>query len=142
MRLTHDEYFIHILRMAAARSTCVRRAVGAVIVDADHHLLSMGYNGVPRGFEHCIDVPCVGAKDPTGDSSRCMAVHAEVNAVLQCQRLDLAHTLYVSCTPCFSCAKMIANTHIKRIVCLEEYADKAGHDLLTRAGIAVQWAKR
>ena len=122
-RLSHDQYFIGLLALLAARSTCVRRRVGAIIVDVDHHILGTGYNGVPRHFPHCIDEPCAGVNDPPGNTSRCMAVHAEVNAVLQCFRLDLAHTLYVTCSPCFSCTKMLCNTKIQRIVCQERYSE-------------------
>jgi len=133
MRLSRDDYFLTILDLVAARSTCARRAVGAIITDGDGHVLSLGYNGVPRGFPHCVDVPCLGAADKAGDTSRCMAVHAEVNALIQCSRLDLAHSLYCSCSPCFSCAKAIANTPIKRVVCRELYADL--HDVFTIANI-------
>lgn len=144
-RLTHDQYFLEMLKLVAARSTCARRAVGAIIVDRRHHILSTGYNGVPRGFRHCIDeaddvsrVPaddvCQGKWDPKGDTRRCMAVHAEVNAVIQCTRLDLAWKMYVSASPCFTCAKMIANTGIKHVIALELYADDT--DVLKRAGIS------
>jgi len=136
-RLSHDEYFLSMLQLVASRSTCIRRAVGAIIVDEKHHVLSTGYNGVPSGFPHCIDKQCAGALDPPGVSFRCLAVHAEVNAVLQCPRIGLAHTLYVSCAPCFSCAKMICNTPLKRIVCLEPYADDSSW-LFAKAGIKLE----
>lgn len=135
MRLTHDEYYLKMLEIVAARSTCVRRAVGAILVDEKYKVLSTGYNGVPSGFDHCTDVPCLGAQDPPGDSRRCMAIHGEVNVVVQCTRLDLARTLYVSCTPCFTCAKMLCNTPVKRIVSPEEYGESDGLDTLRRAGI-------
>lgn len=137
MRLGHDAYFLALLDLARLRSTCLRRRVGAVIVDGEHHVLSTGYNGVPSRFIHCTDYPCAGALDPSGDTSRCMAVHAEVNAILQCTRLDLARTLYVSCTPCFSCAKMLVNTPIRRIVTREIYPD-TGLDVLNIAKFDVQ----
>lgn len=140
-RLTHDEYYLKMLSLVAQRSTCARRAVGAIIVDEKHRVLSTGYNGVPNNFMHCITHPCLGASDPSGDTRRCMAVHAETNAVLQCSRLDLAHTIYVSCAPCFSCAKMLCNTNIKRVVCLEDYSDTDGRSALAIAGITVQIIK-
>jgi len=137
MRLSHDEYFLQMLELVAARSTCTRRAVGAIITDVYNKILSTGYNGVPRGMVHCIDVACIGAIDLAGDSSRCEAVHAEVNAILQCSAIERAHTFYVSCTPCFTCAKMICNTSIKRVVVLEPYADQAGQTMLSRARIEI-----
>lgn len=131
-RLSHDQYYLQMLNLVAARSTCPRRSVGAVLVTADNQILSTGYNGVPRGFPHCVEQACPGAWDEHGDTRRCMAVHAEVNALLQCKRLDLAHTLYVSCTPCFECAKMICNTPICRVISLEEYTGEGMVVLLRR----------
>jgi dCMP deaminase len=112
-----------MLDLVASRSTCARRAVGAIITDATGHVLSMGYNGVPRGMPHCVDVPCPGANRPSGiDLDLCEAIHAEQNALLQCHRLDLAHALYCSVMPCYTpCAKLIVNTSILRIVVKEEY---------------------
>jgi dCMP deaminase len=105
----------------SARSTCIRRQVGAIIIDGDNLLLSSGYNGVPQGFDHCLDKPCAGAKDESGDSRRCLAVHAEANAIIHCHRIDLARTIYTTCAPCFECAKLICNTPIRRVVSLQPY---------------------
>lgn len=138
MRPSHDAYFLQMLALVASRSTCPRRSVGAILVSDENVVLATGYNGVPRGFDHCTEHPCPGVLDEKGETSRCHAVHAEVNAVLQCSRLGDAATLYVSCTPCFSCAKMIANTGIRRIVVLEEYADRLGLRLLESSGISVE----
>jgi len=130
LRPNRDEYFAAMLRLVAVRSTCVRRAVGAILVDADGRILSTGHNGVPPKFPHCTETPCPGAKDPSGDTRHCLAIHAEMNALIQCWRRDLAHTLYVSTSPCFNCAKAIATTPIKRIVCLELYNDLLGLEVI------------
>jgi dCMP deaminase len=163
-RLSNDNYYLSLLPGVAARATCVRRQVGAIIVDHQHRVLSMGFNGVPRGFPHCgevtarmlgttewtrdnpdgikfVPVPsCDGANEPKGVTDKCLAVHAEINALLSCADLQRAHTMYVSCTPCRRCALTIANTNIKRIVCLERYADDAEH-ILRSAGINLTIAK-
>ena len=135
MRKSRNQYYIDMVSVVAERSTCARRAVGAIITTEEGEILSTGYNGPPRGLPHCIDTPCAGRYDPKGDTTRCEAVHAEINALLQCKRFDLMHTLYVSCTPCFKCALTIANTRIKRIVVGEPYADENGVRILTLAGI-------
>lgn len=134
-RPSRDSYFIQMLRLVASRSTCLRRSVAAIITDEDGHVLSTGYNGVPRGFPHCIDSPCGGEQDAPGKTDRCLSAHAEQNALLQCSRLDRAATLYVSVAPCFTCAKLIANTNIKRVVYSGDYADERGRQLLERAGV-------
>src|SRR5574339_726801 len=120
-RLSKNQYFLQMLELITARSTCVRRRVGAIITDRDGHVLSTGYNGTPRGLAHCIDFPCAGSKDESGNTSRCESVHAEANAILQCSRLDLAKKIYTSCSPCFECAKLIANTYIDEVITLEIY---------------------
>jgi dCMP deaminase len=137
-RLSHDEYYLKILVEVCRRSTCTRRKVGAIITDKQHRILGVGYNGVPRGFVHCNEHSCLGAHDKPGDSDRCMAVHAEVNAVIQCDRLEDAHRIYVSCDPCFTCAKMIANTSIKFVITSGNYADERGSMILKNAGITLR----
>jgi len=139
-RPTLDQYFLKMLDLVATRSTCARRAVGCIITDQRGSVLSTSYNGVPAGITHCIEQACDGAFDPPGNSERCLAVHAEVAAIIQCHRLDLAYSLYCSCSPCFGCAKAICNTPIKRVVCAERYADTLGEALLTRKGIKVYCA--
>lgn len=136
-RLTRDEYFLRLLRLISSRSTCVRRAVGAIITNQNGHVLSTGYNGVPKSFIHCTDHPCDGANDTAGNTSNCMAIHAEQNALLQCSSINDAYTIYCSCTPCFTCAKLIINTDIKRVVCENDYADKKGLRILLQKGCAV-----
>lgn len=137
-RLSKDEYYLQMLKLVSARSTCIRRSVGAIITDEDGKVLSTGYNGPPIGFPHCITSPCAGASDVSGDTSKCMAVHSEQNALLQCNDLRRAAIMYCSCTPCFVCAKLIANTKIKRVVCEEAYADTRGLDVLKQADISVE----
>ncbi len=139
-RPSKSEYFIQMLHLVASRSTCIRRAVGAIITDKDGHVLSTGYNGVPKSFNHCIDHPCAGAADTPGNTANCMAVHAEANAILQCSDLTRAHTIYCSCAPCFACAKLISNTSIEKVVCETDYADKRGLNVLLTKGCIVEIA--
>src|SRR5438132_63728 len=132
VRPTLDEYFLQMLLLVASRATCLRRKVACILVDQGGHVISTGYNGVPKHAQHCQEEhPCLGAQDQKGDSSRCLAIHAEQNAILQAGgRAMQAWTAYCSCTPCFTCAKLFCNMRLKRVVCLEEYADKTGVQLL------------
>lgn len=137
-RLDTDTYFLQIATTVAQRSTCPRRQVGCVLVDNKNHIVATGYNGVPTGFTHCIDTPCLGAGYPTGERlDLCEAIHAEVNAFLQL-RSDDTLTAYMTVTPCFTCGKMFANSHVKRIVALEEYVHGRTRHLLNKAEIEVQ----
>lgn len=115
---------MQLLPLLASRGTCVRRKVAAIVTDEAGHLLGCGYNGVPRGEVHCLDQPCPGATDPKGNTTRCRAIHAEVNAIKQAgSRLEVATRLYCSCTPCLACAQEITHygPHIKRVYALEIY---------------------
>lgn len=132
-----DEYFLQMLGLVASRATCARGANGAIITSADGHVLAMGYNGGPRGLPHCLDSPCAGATDAPGDYSRCEAIHAETNAIQQCRSLQEAAVIYVTRTPCFQCAKQIANSPIKRVVVAFSHPRQEGAALLRRCGIEV-----
>lgn len=137
MRQSIHEYYQQLLVNIATRSTCARRQVAAIITDKVGHVLSTGYNGVPKDYPHCIDEPCAGAKDRSGDTSRCMAVHAEQNALMQCTKPDQAHNMYVSCVPCFVCSKMIANSRVECLWCVKDYPDHKGLEVLLDLGVIV-----
>ena len=127
-----------MLELVAKRSTCARRRVGAIVTDERGRVLATGYNGVPSGFDHCTETPCAGTQDAAGDTRNCLAVHAEQNALLQLEgAAPQAHTIYTSCSPCFVCAKLIANTRIRRVVFTEAYADATGAAVLMTKGIEV-----
>ena len=81
MRLEIDEYFLNMAKITALRSTCKRRQVGCILVDSNNHVAATGYNGVPKGFKHCLDYPCKGADAASGTRlNECKAVHAEMIA--------------------------------------------------------------
>jgi deoxycytidylate deaminase len=133
-----DDYYVAMLPLIASRATCLRRKVAAILVDKAGKLVSIGYNGVPVGMPHCIDTPCAGAADQAGDTTRCAAIHAEMNAVDQARASRRhAHTLYCSTTPCWDCAGLLIITGVKRVVATSEYADQRGVERLKRAGVTV-----
>ena len=130
-----DRYFLDIAELSASRATCQRRKVGCVLVDSKNHIVSVGYNGVPSGFDHCLEIPCRGALSPSGtDLDLCMAVHAEVNAFLHLTSQDKL-TAYLTVCPCISCAKMICNSNVIRVVAKEWYAQPEITGMLKTAGI-------
>tara|TARA_Y100000034_G_C6854937_1_gene388364 strand:- start:772 stop:1218 length:447 start_codon:yes stop_codon:yes gene_type:complete len=122
VRISKDEYFLKIAEVVSERGTCIRRQVGCVLVDSNDHIVATGYNGVPKNFPHCIDLPCEGAKYPSGEGlDKCEAIHAELNAFLQC-RSDDSLTMYTTTTPCIACAKVICNSLVKRVVSFSQYS--------------------
>lgn len=143
MRPSLDEYMINIAKVAATRSTCSRRAVGAVIVDGLGHILSTGYNGVPSGITHCTDVPCKGVELPSGQGlDICKAQHAEVNAIAHCRDLNNATAIYITTSPCMACAKLIAATNIRKIVYDGPMYDVSSLEYLIEVGIAIMEVER
>jgi dCMP deaminase len=143
-RPSWDEYFMGVAELAAQRSTCLRRHVGAVIVK-DRHIVSTGYNGAPRGLVHCGDREggCLRQQlgVPSGEKHElCRALHAEQNAIIQAASLGQSienATIYVTNQPCAICAKMIINAGIKRIVVKEGYPDKLAIEILGEAGLEI-----
>ena len=126
-RPSWDEYFMGIAAVVASRSNCSRRHVAAVIVK-DRHILSTGYNGTPHGVRNCFAGGCPRCAHTTKSGSRleeCLCVHAEQNAI--CQAALHGHaiegaTVYVTISPCLTCAKLIINSGIQEVVYGGEYA--------------------
>ena len=126
-RPSWDEYFLEIVQTVAKRATCDRGRSGCVIVK-DKQILVTGYVGSPAGFPHCDEVGHLFRKSIDEDgriSNHCVrTVHAEQNAICQAAKLGIAlegATLYCTMTPCRTCAMMIINCGIKRVVCLKKY---------------------
>jgi dCMP deaminase len=143
MRPSWDEYFMEIARQVATRSTCLRRSVGALVVH-DKRILSTGYNGAPRGLEHCDGVGCLREKlnIPSGQRQEiCRGLHAEQNAIIQAalHGVSVEHgTIYITHQPCITCAKMIINSGIVRVVCASRYPDDLAREMLAEAGLQLE----
>lgn len=141
-RPTWDEYFMELANTAAKRATCDRGRSGCVIV-RDKHVLVTGYVGSPMGLPHCDDVGHL-LKRVTHEDGRitqhCVrTVHAEQNAICQAARLGISlenGTLYCKMTPCRTCAMLIINCGIKRVVCEKKYhAGGESEEMFTTAGV-------
>jgi len=135
-----------IARLVAQRSTCIRRKVGAVIV-RDKHILTTGYNGAPKGLPHCTEIGCLREEleIPSGERVEiCRGIHAEQNALVQAARFGISlegGVLYCTTQPCVTCAKLLINAGIERIIYLEGYADKLGNQMLAEAGVELEKLK-
>jgi dCMP deaminase len=139
-RPSWETYFMDITMLVAKRSTCQRRAVGAVIVK-DKRLLATGYNGAPSHLKHCLDIGCLREelKVPSGEKHElCRGIHAEQNAIVQAAFHGVSikgATLFCTNLPCAICAKMIINAGIDKIYFNEGYADSMSKEMLKEAGI-------
>jgi len=139
-RPSWDEYFMSLARLAATRSTCLRRHVGAVIVK-DRMVLSTGYNDTPRGLRNCGDGGCARcASDAAAGTGldTCLCLHAEQNAIIQAAYHGVAiagGAIYCTHQPCLTCAKMVVNAGLVRIVYAAPYPDPVAEQLLQDASV-------
>ncbi len=125
IRLSFSEYLLEIARTAALRSTCCLRSVGAAVADKQRMVRGTGYNGPPRGQPHCSDSrlcdPSVPELRAPATYQVCLAVHAEVNALMIAGNAVRGGTLAITVQPCRECAKIIVNAGIARVVCGEAH---------------------
>jgi len=127
IRPSWDEYFLEIMRSVAKRATCDRGRASSVFVK-DKQILVTGYVGSPVGMPHCDEVGHQLKKTIHEDGTiteHCVrTVHAEQNAICQAARRGVSldgSTVYVNMTPCRTCAMLLINTGIKRVVAANKY---------------------
>ena len=112
--LSWDEYFMGLAHLSAMRSKDPSTQVGAVIVDQEHKVVGIGYNGLPIG---CSDDEFPWDREGGMlETKYAFVVHAELNAILNSTRNLHSCTLYVSLFPCNECAKAIIQSGIRKIV--------------------------
>ena len=139
-RPSWEEYFMDITMLVAKRSTCLRRAVGAIVVK-DKRILATGYNGAPSGVRHCLEVGCLREQLKIESGERhelCRGIHAEQNAIIQAAYHGVSikdASLFCTNLPCSICAKMIINAGIRRIYYRSGYADAISRDMLEEARV-------
>lgn len=141
-RPSWDAYFLNLIRTIGTRATCDRGRAGCVIVK-DKRILATGYAGSPAGTKHCDDVGHeihLVINEDNSRSRHCVrTAHAEQNAVANAARFGAAldgATLYCNMTPCYTCAKMIINAGIKRVICEKDYhAGERSKRIFKEAGL-------
>lgn len=146
LRPDWDIYFMELANTVAMRATCDRGRSGCVIVK-DKQILVTGYVGSPTGLPHCDEVGHLFRKYIHEDGSttnHCVrTVHAEQNAICQAAKRGIAlngATLYCRMTPCRTCAMLIINCGIKRVVCERKYHDgKDSEEMFKQAGIQLEF---
>lgn len=146
VRPSWDEYFMEVAAAVAKRATCDRGRTSCVIV-RDRQILVTGYVGSPKGLPHCDEAGHL-MKTVTHEdghtSSHCLrTVHAEQNAICQAAKLGVGlkgATLYCRMAPCRTCAMMIINCGIERVVCQARYhAGAEAEELFAQAGVRLDF---
>lgn len=121
--ISWDEYFMGVAKLSALRSKDPNTQVGACIVNDDNRIMTVGYNGFPRG---CSDDEFPWDRDGgVYDTKYAYVCHAELNAILSCGTADLKDSrIYVTLFPCEGCTKALIQKGIKEVI----YADDKYHD--------------
>ncbi|GAA4847005.1 deoxycytidylate deaminase [Algivirga pacifica] len=125
-------------------SRCERLKVGAIIVK-DGNIISMGYNGTPKGFENCCEHESIHVNEH-GDEERVLVtkrevLHAEANAITKAARSTYSTegaAIYCTNSCCFDCAKLVIQSGISEFYYRYAYRDMSGVELLKRAGVVVK----
>lgn len=124
--------YARIAKIIAESSHCTRSKVGALLIRSGN-ILSIGYNGTPRGFSNVCE-------DEDGNTKKCV-LHAESNAIAKIAKSNEDSngcTLITTMAPCYECAKLIIQSGIKFVYYIDEYRNVDGIDLLKEAGIYIQ----
>jgi len=155
LRRTRDSVFMEMAKVLSQRGTCDRKQVGAIIV-RDGRCITWGYNGAPPGLPHCeennhgwglnphpVESPFHGAVEEgiaegLYEEGCINATHAEANALAFAARQGISTdggTLYVTVSPCDTCARLLVAAGIVKVWFDEEYRDPRGLQLLEEAGV-------
>jgi dCMP deaminase len=145
VRPSWDEYFLQIVELVGSRGTCDRGRSGCVITK-EKRILATGYVGSPVGIAHCDDIGhemhTVTHSDGHQTQHCIRTSHAEENAIANAARFGVAlegATLYCHMTPCYTCAKMIVNAGIERVVCNMDYhAGERSKEIFKEASISYE----
>ena len=128
--LTWEEYFMGLAHLSGLSSKDPNTQVGAVIVDENNRVVSIGYNGFPSGVSD--DEFPWGREGGVLDTKYAFVVHAELNAILNSQRSVRGCSLYVSLFPCNECAKAIIQAGIRRIIFESDKYDGADTNIASK----------
>ena len=132
--ISWDEFFMRAAIAASLRSKDPNTQVGACIADTNNRILSVGYNGTPRGLDD-DDFPWdVSYEDPIRDKHN-YVIHAEANAILNyrgsLKDLDGAR-VYVTLFPCHECAKTLVQAGIGEVIYLDDKYDGTTDNIISK----------
>lgn len=144
----------------AKLSTAKRLQVGAIVVK-DDRIISIGYNGMPSGWDNDCEYkqydlskdfngnyfPDAEKEYPFSDEhgryklkTRPEVLHAEANAIAKVARSPESaenSVIFITHAPCIECAKLIYQSGVKQVFYRDNYRSDAGTDFLKQAGVVV-----
>ena len=135
MKPKFQKLYNNIAHEVAKMSHARRLQVGAVIVK-DDRVISMGYNGMPAGWEN----NCETTQENGTLKTKPEVLHAESNAIAKLAKSNdsgLDAELFVTHAPCMECSKLIFQSGISRVYYSSEYRDDSGIKFLKQSGVEV-----
>ena len=144
MKEKFKQAYMDTARRFAELSHAVRLKVGAIVVK-DDRIISIGYNGMPAGWDNnCEVVVGYNINNEPELKTRPEVLHAETNAISKLARSSesgLDADMFITHSPCLDCAKLIHQSGIKRVFYREAYRDDYGLTFLEKSGILVEQIK-
>lgn len=132
--------FMDTAERFAQLSSAKRLQVGAVVVK-DNRIISIGYNGMPSGWDNTCEEVVLLSDDTVTTKTKDEVIHAEANAISKLAKSgDSGDGADLFCThaPCVQCAKIIYGAGVKKVYYRDSYRDTLGIDFLTKCNIEVE----
>jgi dCMP deaminase len=132
--------YMDVAESFAKLSSAVRLQVGAIVVK-DDRIISIGYNGMPTGWDNCCED--IIRTDEVGfqvTKTKAEVLHAETNAVAKLAKSSesgLGATMFVTHAPCIDCAKLVYQSGIATVYYKNDYRSTQGIQFLTKSGVKV-----
>ena len=141
MKEKHKQAYMRTAEIFAECSTAVRAKVGAIIVK-DDRIISIGYNGMPSGWDNVCE-NFVGFDNGGKErlNTKPEVLHAETNAIAKLAKSTESGdgaTLFITHSPCLDCAKLVYQSGISSVYYRDHYRDDAGIEFLKKSGVKVE----
>jgi dCMP deaminase len=136
MKYKYTQAHMRAAHLYAELSHARRLKVGALIVK-DDRIISIGYNGMPSGWDNNCEYELEDGTIKTKPE----VLHAETNAIAKLARSNesgLDADLFVTHSPCLDCAKLIFQAGIRRVYFANAYRDESGITFLQNSGVEVK----
>jgi dCMP deaminase len=132
--------FMETAQTFAELSHARRLKVGAIVVKEDR-IISIGYNGMPAGWDNECEDEFLHEDGSTTLKTKPEVLHAETNAIAKLAKSNDSGngaTMFITHSPCIECAKLIYQSGINHVVYMQKYRDDAGVEFLEKSGVTVE----
>jgi dCMP deaminase len=140
MKIKFIQAYMDVAERFAQLSSATRLQVGAIVVK-DDRIISIGYNGMPTGWDNCCED--VVRQDEVGfqvTKTKAEVLHAETNAIAKLAKSGesgLGATMFVTHAPCIDCAKLVYQSGIATVYYKNKYRSTQGLEFLDKSGVEV-----